>query len=163
MSQLTQQQQKLLDEFKAAADHFLALVEPLGEDELDQRETDGWSIRQIVHHVSDDGDVWAFQMKRALATPGALLKFEGFPGNDVWIAALQCETRSVAPQLTLIRAHNRAMAALAADFPNAWQRAVVFQDEQGAPSGSASVSDMLTFLSEHMLEHAATVERILKK
>lgn len=161
---LTHIQQKQLDEFSIAADRFLALIEPLSEGDLDLREEpDGWSIRQIVHHVSDDGDAWAYQMKRALATPGAPAHFEGFPGNEAWAAALRFEDRPIGPDLVLIHAHNRAMAALAADFTDEWQRNVTFHDESGAQIGSVSVSDMLTFLTEHMQEHTQTITRILDK
>lgn len=160
---LSQTQQELLDRFNTAANRFLALIEPLSENELDQREEPGgWSIRQIVHHVSDDGDVWAFQMKRALATPGAPLRLEGFPGNEAWAAALRFDERPIGPDLVLIHAHNRAMAALAAAFPDAWERAVTFPAQEGEQPGAVTVYDMLTFLTEHLQEHAATVKRILK-
>ncbi|GAP12443.1 DinB superfamily [Longilinea arvoryzae] len=161
---LTHTQQKQLDEFNTAANRFLAFIEPLSESDLDQREEPGgWSIRQIVHHVSDDGDAWAFQMKRAIATPGVPARFECFPGNEAWAAALNFEGRAIGPDLVLIHAHNRAMAALAADFPNDWQCNVIFQDENGKQVGSVSVSDMLTFLTEHLQEHTETITRILEK
>lgn len=164
MVTLTPSQQEQLANFTAAADRFLAIIEPLSEDDLNLRdEPDGWSIRQIVHHVSDDGDVWSFQMKRALVTPGVPVRFEGFPGNEAWANALRFEERAVGPDLMLIHTHNRAMAALAGSFPAAWEQSVVFCDENGEQSGSASVADMLTFLTEHLREHIATVERILEK
>lgn len=164
MTLLNDIQQKQLDEFTTAADRFLGLIETLDDQELDQRvEADGWTIRQIVHHVSDDGDVWEFQMKRALATPGTSLRFEGFPGNEPWANALHFGERAVKPDLALIRAHNRAMAALAADFPDAWQNSICPCDECGNPTGSISVTEMIAFLTEHLQEHAATVENILKK
>lgn len=164
MVTLTQTQQNQLADFTSAADRFLAIIEPLNEGDLDLRdEPDGWSIRQIVHHVSDDGDVWAFQMKRALATPGVAVHLEGFPGNEIWANALRFDERAIGPDLMLIHSHNRAMAALAGSFPAAWGQGVVFSDESGEQSGSASVADMLTFLTEHLREHIATVERILEK
>lgn len=164
MVTLTQSQQKQLADFSAAAERFLAIIEQLNEGDLDLREEpDGWSIRQIVHHVSDDGDVWAFQMKRALATPGAALRFEGFPGNEAWANALRFDERAIGPDLMVIHTHNRAMAALAGSFPAAWGQSVVMYNENGEQAGSVSVADMLTFLTEHLREHAATVERILEK
>ncbi len=159
---LSATQQKLLDNYTTAANRFLALIEPLSESELDRiEEPGGWSIRQIVHHVSDDGDAWAFQMKRAIATPGAPARFECFPGNEVWAAALNFAERAIGPDLVLIHAHNRAMAALAADFPHEWQCSVTIQAENGQPAGSVSVSDMLTFLTAHLQEHTETIARIL--
>jgi hypothetical protein len=160
---LSSTQQKQLSDFTTAVDRFLTLIEPLGEADLDLREEpDGWSIRQIVHHVSDDGDVWAFQMKRALATPGVAMRLEGLPGNEAWANALHFDERAIGPALMLIKAHNSVMAELAASIPDAWEQGITFQPENGE-AGSICVADMLSFLTAHQLEHTATVERILEK
>src|SRR5450759_3346400 len=90
-----------------------------------------WSIRQIVHHVSDDNDVWCMALKKAIATPGARIRFEGFPGNDAWAGALHFDRRDIGPALALIDAHVQVMAQLVADFPDTWNTAVVIADGEG--------------------------------
>ncbi len=74
-----------LRRFINGGEELVALAEDLSEEDLALRsESDGWTVREIIHHVSDDGDVWSMCIKKALATPGALVRFEGFPGNEPW-------------------------------------------------------------------------------
>ena len=90
MSGLTASQSETLSLFASGADNLELAIRDLSETELDfSGTTGGWTIRQIVHHIADDGDAWSMNFKKALATPGAPIRFEGFPGNDAWAEALK--------------------------------------------------------------------------
>ena len=93
MSALTATQAETLALFTSGADDLEQAIQGLSETELDYAGTpDGWTIRQIVHHIADDGDAWSMNFKKALATPGAPIRFEGFPGNDAWAATQRAIT-----------------------------------------------------------------------
>jgi hypothetical protein len=87
MAALAPTDQQILARFIASAEQFQALVCDLPETALDAASAvDGWTIRQIIHHIVDDGDVWSLCIKKAIATPGVMVRFEGFPGNEPWAA-----------------------------------------------------------------------------
>jgi hypothetical protein len=119
-----------------------------------------WSIRQIVHHLADDGDAWCMALKKAIATPGALIRLEGFPGNDAWVAALHFDKRDLKAARALIDAHVQVMAQLVADFPAAWENAVTIVDGAGHVLQQVTVGEMIGFSGEHMTEHLETIEAI---
>jgi hypothetical protein len=125
-------------------------------------EADGWSIRQIVHHVADDGDVWSMCIKKALATPGALVRFEGFPGNEAWADALDFDRREIEPALDLIRAHRRYLAQLLEHFPGDWDRSVRLANAEGEVVREMSVREMVRMLTDHMREHIGQIEGCLR-
>lgn len=99
-------------------------------------------------------------VKKAIAAPGAPIRFEGFPGNDAWGDALAYDRRDIAPALDLIKAHRRYLIRLLEDLPGAWERAVAIQDAQGQAAQKLSAREMIVMLSEHMAEHAATIEAV---
>ena len=75
MSALTATQAETLALFTSGADDLEQAIQGLSETELDYAGTpDGWTIRQIVHHIADDGDAWSMNFKKALATPGAVAR-----------------------------------------------------------------------------------------
>jgi hypothetical protein len=153
--------QPTLTTFLFSADALAEDVAGMTDAPLDQSLAPGeWSIRQIVHHLSDDCDVWCMAMKKAIATPGVMLRFEGFPGNDAWAAALDFAHRPIDAPLALILAHRHVMAQLVEQFPNAWDQQVIIGDADGDEVGRASVGDMVGFLGEHMQEHLEVIRAI---
>ncbi len=147
---------KILDEFIASGRQLEQALHGLREEQLDLRAAPGeWSIRQIVHHLADDGDFWCFLVKRAIAQPGTEVVFGEFAGNDVWAAGLDTHQRSTRAALGLILAHRAYLAELADHFSGAWDRTVMVRDAR-----AFSVEQVLTMLAEHMQEHVATIHAI---
>ncbi len=152
--------QEILDRFRHSGERLQAAVQGLTPEELDTpSESGGWTLRQIIHHVADDGDVWSFILKKAIATPGAAVRFEGFPGNEAWAEGLGFERRSVEPALALVAAHRAFIAGLVADFPDAWEQSVQFLNAEGEVVGAMTVGEIVKMLSEHLLEHVASIEK----
>lgn len=164
MTQQTATQNELLTQFLATADRLVTAVANLSETELDlTAESDGWSIRQMVHHVADDGDAWCLPLKKAIATPGAPLRFEGFPGNDAWAAGLAFDKRGVGPALQLIRAHRQVMADLARYFAADWDACyVTVVDANGQALQKLTLEQILRMIAEHLQEHVEAIEAVLQ-
>jgi len=161
MSELTTSQKETLARFSSGADRLEMAVEGLSEKELDTSvEPGGWTIRQIVHHVADDGDAWSMPYKKALATPGAPIRFEGFPGNEAWVDALAYDKRPVQTSLALLKTHRQLIRELAEYFPAAWERSVAIVDSQGQEVMRVSAEQIMRMLSEHLAEHLKTIEEI---
>ena len=161
MVTMTPSDEQSLLRFTAGADKLCALVGDLSPAGLDaSAEPNGWTVRQIVHHLADDCDVWSLCIKKAIATPGAVVRFEGFPGNEAWAEALDFDRRDAAPALELIAAHHHYLAALLEHFPEHWDRSVKFANAEGEMVGEMSVREIAGMLAEHMDEHLATIEQI---
>ena len=158
----TQTKQTTIAHFLAAGEQFCAAVQDLPEHLLECSATPGeWSIRQITHHVADDADVWCFALKRAIATPGAALRFEGFPGNEPWAAALGFDHRPVQTALDLLMAHRRMMAELAAWVKQDWEQCTVQgYDDKGNLITQWNIGQILEMLTGHLEEHLSTVHAI---
>jgi hypothetical protein len=160
MAERTITNPKPLDLYLYSGERLLAATQDLTETELDtSSEPGGWTIRQIIHHLADDGDVWSLCIKKAIATPGASVRFEGFPGNEAWADGLGFERRAVGPALALITAHRAYIAHLVSDFPNAWERSVQFKDGDGEVVATMTVREMVGMLAEHLLEHVECIEK----
>jgi hypothetical protein len=156
------QQTNVSEAFLISAKRLKIALDGLPEEFCDHRLAENeWSIRQIVHHLADDLDVWSMCIKKALATPGAVVRFEGFPGNDAWAEALHFERRSIQPQLTIIMAHRKAVVEMVEHFADACDRTMCIADAEGAIRATLSVTDILTMLTQHMNEHVSTIENIL--
>ena len=160
MTEQTLSNNEMLSLFTSSAEKLRSLVQSLSERDLDFRsEADDWTIRQVIHHVADDCDVWSMCIKKAIATPGVLVRFEGFPGNEAWAQALDFEQREILPAIDLIGAHRRYLAQLLEHFSGAWDRSVKFANAEGEIVGEMTVGEMVKMLTEHMLEHVETIEK----
>jgi hypothetical protein len=164
MSELTASQKEALALFLSGADRLETTVRSLSEQELDLSSAPGeCTIRRIVHHLADDGDVWSMPFKKALATPGAPIRFEGFPGNDAWTEALAFDKRPIQTAMTLIKTHRQLVAELAEYFSEAWEQYVIIVDPQGKELQKVSAEQIIRMTSEHLAEHVAAIEAIRRQ
>jgi len=161
----TQPTEEIIQRFSDGMERLAKAVEGLSEDNLNLSMAPGeWSVRQIVHHLADDGDVWSMVMKKAIATPGVPVRFEGFPGNDAWANTLAFDQRGVQVALTQIKAHREAMSGLARHFiSDLDNRYVVIVDQQDRELQKVTAGQVIAMLTEHMDEHLATIESIKRK
>jgi hypothetical protein len=157
-------QKETLDRFIAGANKLEKLVGFLTEQELDKAAVSGgWTIRQIVHHLSEDGDAWSINIKRAIATPGAFVVPSKFPGNDAWGKALAHDKRSIQGALALFKAHRHIIAEIAACFPDQWGQYITFPSAGEKEINKLSLGQILRMVTDHLDEHRATIEAIKKK
>ena len=164
MAELTDEQRGILGMFLYGAERLERSVAGLSDEELDYSMAPGeWTIRQIVHHVADDGDAWSMNIKKAIATPGARVRFEDFPGNDEWANAIGYDKRPVAASIALVKAHRSVLAELAELFPDRWEQAIVIVDSDGKELGEASVRDTLKGNEGHLHDHINVIESIKKQ
>lgn len=154
---------ELLARFCSGSDRLIDLVSGLEDAQLDEAMAPGeWTIRQIIHHLADDGDVYSFILKKAMALPGTTVNMGVFPGNEPWANALQTSQRPVKAALHLIQAHRECIVELASAFPDRLDHSVTFKAENEGEI-CFSVEAMIGMLSEHMEEHVSTIEAILAK
>jgi hypothetical protein len=164
MTERTLSREDLIEHFSTGSDRLNALLNDLPASALDLSMGPGeWTIRQIVHHLADDCDVWCMALKKAIATPGVPIRFEGFPGNEAWVDALAFDKRPVEPALSLLKAHRQMMTSLLTYFPETWEHCVAIHDDQGRKVQDVSVGLMTRFLGEHVDGHIAVIQAIKHK
>ena len=165
MSQLSAMQQVLLTAIEGSIERLEIDLAGLTYDQLDlsadKEATPGtWTIREIIHHLADDGDVWSMRIKQAIATPGVAVRLDGFPGNEVWAGRLDFEDRDVGPAIALIRAHCAYLIELLTRFSNAWDRSILIVDMVSGSERSLNVLQIVQMLVEHLEEHLEQIEGI---
>ena len=61
-------------QYKEATDFFLRLVSNLNESSLDLSHGDGWTPRQVIHHVADSEAQSYARLRRLIAEPGSIIQ-----------------------------------------------------------------------------------------
>jgi catechol 2,3-dioxygenase-like lactoylglutathione lyase family enzyme len=136
-------------------DELDAALAGLSEFDLElTKEASSWSIRQIVHHVTDGDLLFLTGMRAALMAPGQLYKPTIFGGNDVVSENLDYAHRPIAPGLALSRAVHDYVLELA-QLPGAWER---FSLRDGGRQ--VSFGDLVTFAIRHSVEHIEEIREI---
>jgi hypothetical protein len=62
------------DKYKIATKEFLDLVEKLSEKDLDKTDAEGWSPRQVIHHMADSEAQSYARLRRLIAEPGTTIQ-----------------------------------------------------------------------------------------
>lgn len=164
MSKLTASQKETLAIFTSGADKLEIIVAGLSEKELDYSTAPGeWTIRQIFHHLTGDGDAWSKPFWRAIASSGATISRDGFAGTGIWVDALTFNKCPVQTALIIIKTHRKLLAGLAEYFPDAWEQCITILDAQGQERQKISAGQIIRMLGEHLAEHVATIEAIKRQ
>jgi hypothetical protein len=71
--------------YEKATEELLATVKKLTEAQLDHSEGDGWSPRQVIHHVADSEAQSYARLRRLIVEPGTAIQGydEGAWGEDL--------------------------------------------------------------------------------
>jgi hypothetical protein len=155
---------QVLELFSFSGERFVSVVRSLSESQINLPTAPGeWTIRQVVHHVTDDTDVWSINIKKAIAASGAIVRFEGYPGNDAWAESLNFADREVQTALDLLEAHHTYLVSLLKNFPHAWEHNVVIINEEGVLTGRMTVREIIQMLVDHLLEHLDAIESALAR
>lgn len=158
---MNEKQEKMLNEFRNALADLDALLEDLPDEGLDWAEEGEWSIREILHHLADDGNVYTFIIERALATPDCKVFFGDFPGNEAWGDRLAFGERPVEGVLNLIQAQRHFLAELVGYFPERWENKVNYYNTECEKIADRTVAEMIVMLTEHMQQHTDMIQNII--
>jgi hypothetical protein len=159
---MNEHQIHIMADFTRALGELDCVMETISKDQLDWSESPGeWSIRQVLHHLTDDGNVFTFIIERALATPGCKVFFSDFPGNEAWSDRLAFNQRPIDCAWDLLHAQRRFLAELVSHCPERWENSVGFYNAACEKQGEQNVEGLLMMLTEHMQEHNRMIENIL--
>lgn len=140
----------LLDRFRSGAAEAEAAVQGATDDELDRCPADdGWTVRQVAHHLADSEAMAYTRLRRLLADEDP--QIQGYD-EPRWAERLHYE-RPIAEAIAVVRAVRAASLALLESLgPDEWERRGVHSE-----SGPYSVDDWLRIYAAHPHEHAAQI------
>jgi hypothetical protein len=154
---------KFISDFKSILGKIVKELVSLPKEATAWNEKPGeWTICQIAHHLEDDGDVWGFLVKRALAIPGVKARFEDFPGNEVWAAKLHFDCRPLEPSIARIQTYRDSLVDVLEACPEGYDNTLRIIGEDGKQAAEMNVRQIVEMLSEHASEHLETIKRIKK-
>jgi len=73
--------EKLAAEYEAATNVFLEAFKKVNLADLDKPKKDGWTARQVIHHLADSESQSCARLKRLIAQPGTTI--QGYDEN-IW-------------------------------------------------------------------------------
>jgi hypothetical protein len=65
---------ELVENYRKATEQFIEVASKLSEAQLDQRKDQGWSARQVIHHVADSEAQSYARLRRLIAEPGTQIQ-----------------------------------------------------------------------------------------
>lgn len=147
---------EILALYRQGVEALQAALAGLDDADLDLSRAPGeWTIRQIVHHMTDSECTVLGGPKAALAEPGRTYQATSY-SQETWAAALAYAERPIASSVALFAAIRAHMLDLMEHIPGAWERQTV--DAAGRPS--LPVGTVLGMLVSHGFEHVEQIWEI---
>jgi len=140
-------------QYKEATMSFLAVAEALSSSELDKSDKEGWTPRQVIHHMADSEAQSYARLRRLIAEPGTLI--QGYD-EGAWAQnpTLGYTTESVDSSLAVIRAVRESSYQLLVRLSE------IHLDNSGlhSESGKYTVRTWIETYTKHPLEHASQIQ-----
>lgn len=133
----------------AAVESALRAISPA---ELDRADADGWTARQVVHHLADSEMTSALRLRKLIAEPNPIIW--GYE-EELYAKSLWYNERPLEPSLMALKAARESTASILEHLSEAdWAR-------QGwhTESGAYSVERWLEIYAAHAHEHAEQIRR----
>ena len=95
------------EEYKAATEEFLNTVASLRDNDLDKSDSEGWTPRQVIHHMADSEAQSYARLRRLIAEPGTII--QGYDeGKWAESETLGYKTEEITNSLEIIKSVRRA-------------------------------------------------------
>ena len=136
-------------------------IRGLSETDLDRRGgSEGWSIREYVHHLVEANLVASTMVIAALANNGGEFDWTWVNPNEAWMKRVGYDKADVKPALTMLTAVCDYIAGIVAAQPGMLERYVSLNDSPGAKRYNATVEKILRDEREHAKHHLADIRGI---
>ena len=125
--------------------------------------SDGWTIRENVHHLVEANLVAANMIVAALATDCGYFDWTWVNPNKSWMRRVGYDSTGVEPAVKMLRALSQHISALIADKPQAFSRKVELSDTPTGPRYIMTIEGILRQEIEHADEHLKVIDAIRKR
>lgn len=144
---------EIAESYKAATEEFLTTVKTLSESDLD-KSVDGWSPRQVIHHLADSEAQAYARLRRLIAEPGTVI--QGYDENK-WAESptLGYQSQAIQDSLAVFIAVRKSSYELIKRLTDSQL------DNTGThtESGTYTVRNWLKSYTKHPLDHANQIQQ----
>ena len=149
--------QELAEKYKKATQDFLSLVTQISPNQLDKADKEGWTPRQVIHHLADSEAQSYSRLRRLIAEPGSLI--QGYDENK-WAESskLGYKSEDVQSSLEVFKAVRQASYEL---IKRLSEKDLEIEGTH-SESGAYSVGKWIKTYTNHPLDHANQIREQLK-
>jgi hypothetical protein len=162
MSEPLSNQSEIIANYASGPDRLEAAITGLSDGELDMAlSDDSWTIRQIVHHVTDGDDIWKQFIKRAIGNPEGEFTLQWYweIPQDEWVKLWVYEERAIEPSLALFRANRAHIVQLLEHATDPWEKSLSIRWPNGETQ-EISVGWVVGIQAQHVEGHLDDMRRI---
>ena len=146
-----------IEEVETAPQRLEKAIRGLGEEQLDTPyRPDGWTVRQVVHHLADShmNSYCRFRMALTEDSP-AILAYQ----EAAWAELSDAKVGPVAPSLEILRGvHGRWTALLRSLNEEQWKRTFRHPER-----GKSPLDEAAALYAWHSRHHIAHIERLAER
>ena len=147
---------ELAAQYQAATQEFLDLVGKLAKEDLDKSDAEGWTPRQVIHHVADSEAQSFARLRRLIAEPGT--QIQGYDeGKWAENPTLGYATTDVETSVAVFAAVRKSSHQLLLRLTEAQLENKGVHTE----SGEYSVKKWLETYTNHPVDHANQIRQQL--
>ena len=148
--------QDLAARYEASTQEFLALIATLKESDLDRADSEGWTPRQVIHHVADSEAQSYARLRRLIAEPGTAI--QGYDeGKWAESATLGYSATDVAPSIEVFASVRKSSYQLLQRLSESELENKGVHSE----SGEYSIRTWLDTYTNHPIDHANQIRQQL--
>jgi hypothetical protein len=155
-------QQQVLSRYAAGPGLVQSAIRGLDSSQLAlSLSPESWSIRQLVHHITDGDYLWKEFLLRAageLEQEFSLDWYWCLP-QDEWVKRWSYAGREVSRSLALFRANRLHTLELLRQVPKLWEKCLLIPTHQGGQE-RASVGEVVEMQSRHVEGHVEDIRQI---
>ena len=162
MNLITETQQQILNRYKAGPDLLEVALQGLDDEQLDLTlSVESWSIRQLVHHITDGDYLWKEFLLRAAGNPEQEFSLEWYwcTPQDDWVKRWSYASWDVSQSLALLKANREHSLGLLHQLPWLWENRLFIPTRDGGQE-RVSVSDVVEMQARHVEGHVEDIRQI---
>ena len=145
------------EQYLKATQYFLDLVSVLSEDQLNLTNLEGWTPRQVIHHVADSEAQSYARLRRLIAEPGSTI--QGYD-EAIWAenSTLAYRNHQIDSSLDVFKAVRQSSYELLQRI----DESLISNTGIHTESGEYSVKDWINTYIKHPIDHAKQIREIIE-
>jgi hypothetical protein len=162
MTQPSETQERILNRYAAGAELVQSSIEGLDGAQLDLTlSPDGWSIRQLIHHIADGDYLWKEFLLRAAGDPERVFSLDWYwcLPQDEWVKRWSYAERDVRHSIALLRANRQHTLDLLKQTPGLAEKCLLIPNRQGEKE-SVTVGEVVEMQAHHVEGHVEDIRQI---
>jgi len=147
---------ELAEQYKQSTEIFLNLASSLKFDDLDRADSEGWTPRQVIHHVADSEAQSYARLRRLIAEPGTTI--QGYDeGKWAENPTIGYRNHEIDSSIAVFKAVRQSSYELLLRMEDS------LLDQKGihTESGEYSVRDWMNSYINHPIDHANQIKKVL--